>query len=386
MNARTDEDSSFDDWWQATHSDASTVRPHDPRTSVRIKARIDVQVKAAKKRRQWNQPLIGELLVPFDLSKSTFLLPAVGERIKEFLPLAESVSKGLAPLLNWAPPTCKSTDRSVQKWRRARLSAVETPADGNCLLHAVSLCLWGQHDPGSVLRSLMRSIFEDKQSEKRMFDIWKEGEERADAAALGMASFKMEQSQVVAEWAKLAEAAKGLSTYLSSFHAFVLANVLGRPIVILADEFIRGWDGEAYAPSDMRGIYLPTLKSANACYPTPIVIGYTCEAVGKVGHFTALVGVCGELGYIPLVDECGVGLPVRYGVPPNTRPAPRPEEAMLQTYVEPAAFRTAEGAKYLMALVHEVSMAPEAEETSRTLARKTTDKFDWLRREQVSSD
>ena len=41
----------------------------------------------------------------------------------------------------------------------------------------------------------MRSIFEDKQSEKRMFDIWKEGEERADAAALGMASFKMEQSQ-----------------------------------------------------------------------------------------------------------------------------------------------------------------------------------------------
>ena len=44
------------------------------------------------------------------------------------------------------------------------------------------------------------------------------------------------------------------------------------------------------------------------------------------------------------------------------------------------------GAKYLMALVHEVSMAPEAEEASRTLARKTTDKFDWLRREQVSSD
>ena len=37
--------------------------------SVRIKARIDAQVKAAKKRRQWNKPLIGELLVPFDLSK-----------------------------------------------------------------------------------------------------------------------------------------------------------------------------------------------------------------------------------------------------------------------------------------------------------------------------
>ena len=58
-------------------------------------------------------------------------------------------------------------------------------------------------------------------------------------------------------------------------------------------------------------IYLPTLKSANTCYPTPIVIGHTCEAIGKVGHFTALVGVTGELGRIPLVDEFGVGLPVR---------------------------------------------------------------------------
>ena len=38
--------------------------------SVRIKARIDAQVKAAKKqRRNNNQPLIGKLLVPWDLSK-----------------------------------------------------------------------------------------------------------------------------------------------------------------------------------------------------------------------------------------------------------------------------------------------------------------------------
>ena len=45
--------------------------------------------------------------------KSTFLLPAVEECLKEFLPLAESVNKDLAPQLNWAPPTYKSTDRCV---------------------------------------------------------------------------------------------------------------------------------------------------------------------------------------------------------------------------------------------------------------------------------
>ena len=172
--------------------------------SVRIKAQIVAQVEAAEKQIRWNQPLIGKLLVPWDLSqvmtkeivdrrlywkkrrgqkstsvndlacgdwrkfsslarastrsfrirqkrlnprtgevggggpykrklrnnffqntlmtaaaacrccsdnsprvflKSTFLLPAVEERMKQFLPLAESVNKDLAPQLNWAPPT-----------------------------------------------------------------------------------------------------------------------------------------------------------------------------------------------------------------------------------------------------------------------------------------
>ena len=41
------------------------------------------------------------------------------------------------------------------------------------------------------------------------------------------------------------------------------------------------------------------------------MIGYTCEAVGKAGHSTARVGVTGELGHIPLVDEFGVGRAVR---------------------------------------------------------------------------
>ena len=41
MSARTDEDNSFDDWWQATHSDDSTVRPHDPRTVRDVSARTD---------------------------------------------------------------------------------------------------------------------------------------------------------------------------------------------------------------------------------------------------------------------------------------------------------------------------------------------------------
>ncbi|CAM9701317.1 unnamed protein product, partial [Laminaria digitata] len=59
-------------------------------------------------------------------------------------------------------------------------------------------------------------------------------------------------------------------------------------------------------------VYLPTLVDASACYKVPIAVGYTCVAVGKVGHFTALVGVHGELHHLPLVDEHGDDLPVRW--------------------------------------------------------------------------
>lgn len=58
-------------------------------------------------------------------------------------------------------------------------------------------------------------------------------------------------------------------------------------------------------------VYLPTLIQPRLCYKIPLVVGYTCVAVGKVGHFTALVGVEGELQHLPLVDEHGDDLPVR---------------------------------------------------------------------------
>ncbi|CBN77073.1 Zn-finger (Ran-binding)-3 [Ectocarpus siliculosus] len=121
----------------------------------------------------------------------------------------------------------------------------------------------------------------------------------------------MEEDQVIAEWHMLVQAAKTPSAYLSSFHAFVLANALRRPILVYGDRFVRGRNGEPYAPSDVRGVYLPTLVDPDVCYKLPIAVGYTCVAVGKVGHFTALVGVDRELRHLPLVDEHGDDLPIR---------------------------------------------------------------------------
>lgn len=47
-----------------------------------------------------------------------------------------------------------------------------------------------------VLRSLVVEVLLDKPSEKTLFQVWREGQQRADAAAGDSASFRMEEDQV----------------------------------------------------------------------------------------------------------------------------------------------------------------------------------------------
>lgn len=52
----------------------------------------------------------------------------------------------------------------------------------------------------------------------------------------------------------LMEAVKTPSAHLSSFHVFVLAHALRRPIVVYGEKYVYGANnGEAYVPSDMPG-------------------------------------------------------------------------------------------------------------------------------------
>ncbi|CAM9998177.1 unnamed protein product [Ectocarpus sp. 4 AP-2014] len=192
----------------------------------------------------------------------------------------------------------------------------------------------------------------------------------------------MEEDQVIAEWHMLVQAAKTPSAYLSSFHAFVLANALRRPILVYGDRFVRGRNGEPYAPSDVRGVYLPTLVDPEVCYKLPIAVGYTCVAVGKVGHFTALVGVDRELRHLPLVDEHGDDLPIRYGLPPATVANPHPEEDFLEDYLMTTLFYTEEGKQYPMAVLRGAYMTPEAADVRAAMAQTAVTAFDRLAKEQ----
>ena len=49
---------------------------------------------------------------------------------------------------------------------------------------------------GQVLRELVVECMTNRPSEKVLFQLWRKGQLRADAAAVGNASFEMEEDQV----------------------------------------------------------------------------------------------------------------------------------------------------------------------------------------------
>ncbi|GCC19085.1 hypothetical protein chiPu_0021765, partial [Chiloscyllium punctatum] len=103
---------------------------------------------------------------------------------------------------------------------------------------------------------------------------------------------------------------------LEEFHVFVLAHVLRRPIVVVADTMLRDSGGEAFAPIPFGGIYLPLEVPANKCHRSPLVLAY------DQAHFSALVSMeqretNKEQAVIPLTDSEHKLLPIHFAVDPG---------------------------------------------------------------------
>ena len=71
---------------------------------------------------------------------------------------------------------------------------------------------------------------------------------------------------------------------LEEIHIFVLANILRRPIIVLAEPVMRSVYGSTVAPNNCSGIYLPLLLPPGDCVKTPIVLGF------ESNHFAPFVG------------------------------------------------------------------------------------------------
>lgn len=70
---------------------------------------------------------------------------------------------------------------------------------------------------------------------------------------------------------------------MEEIHVFALAHVIRRPIIVLADKFLRNMDGEPLAPIYFGGIYLPLEVSPSFCYKSPLILAYDSS------HFSPLV-------------------------------------------------------------------------------------------------
>lgn len=70
---------------------------------------------------------------------------------------------------------------------------------------------------------------------------------------------------------------------LEELHVFVLAHVLRRPIIIVADTILKDANGDAMAPISFGGVYLPLERNPDECYRTPLLLTY------DAAHFSAIV-------------------------------------------------------------------------------------------------
>ncbi|XP_069879073.1 OTU domain-containing protein 7B isoform X1 [Dipodomys merriami] len=227
--------------------------------------------------------------------------------------------------LNWwvsVDPTCQ------------RLLPLATTGDGNCLLHAASLGMWGFHDRDLMLRKALYALMEkgvEKEALKRRWR-WQQTQQNKES---GLVYTEDEWQKEWNELIKLAssEPRMHLGTNgangggvesseepvyesLEEFHVFVLAHVLRRPIVVVADTMLRDSGGEAFAPIPFGGIYLPLEAPASQCHRSPLVLAY------DQAHFSALVSMeqkenAKEQAVIPLTDSEHKLLPLHFAVDPG---------------------------------------------------------------------
>ena len=285
-----------------------------------------------------------------------------------------------------------------------RLFPLATVGDGNCLLHAASLGMWGFHDRLLTLRKALHRTLTShlaKGAIKRRWRLqlrqknmeagglvyteeewdreWKEilriaspqrrqesgtnkdappqslgtiSEEQSDSPQVLSSTLEQEEQEatrqlqggspeassvILDKSAPVKDSGKpepsenaldrnedagsgGAYESLEEIHVFVLAHVLRRPIVIVADAFLRDFSGDPIAPIPFGGIYLPLECPPETCFKSPLVLAFDSA------HFSALVvanekAAAGKkerpLAAIPVVGPDYNLIPIHFSILPT---------------------------------------------------------------------
>ncbi|XP_070541804.1 OTU domain-containing protein 7B-like [Ptychodera flava] len=263
---------------------------------------------------------------------------------KDLIEMAMLVTLEQAGRLNWWAQTGTCD----------RLWPMATTGDGNCLLHAASLGMWGFHDRLLTLRKVLFSMMSaglkvaafkrrwrhyQTQLNKESGLMYSESEWEQEwdnllkLASINPRSRRKSTLQMSSSLSSVSEDPNAKTeepedencTYesLEEFHVFVLAHVLRRPIIVVADTVLRDSNGEAFAPIPFGGIYLPLECKETECQRSPLVLTY------DAAHFSALVAMESDTTapdedetkrprvVIPLTDAERKLLPIHFAVDPG---------------------------------------------------------------------
>ncbi|CAH1796731.1 unnamed protein product [Owenia fusiformis] len=227
-----------------------------------------------------------------------------------------------------------------------RLLPLATTGDGNCLLHAASLGMWGFHDRLLTLRKTLLVTMTNSDTKSAFRRRWRWHTEQSNKQS----ELVLSEEEWDTEWQSLLNLAStspkthtgkrgsccdSPATHgamqrsdeevyyyesLEEFHVFVLAHVLRRPTIVVADTVLKDSRGEDLAPIPFGGIYLPLECDPKDCHRSPLVLTYDAS------HFSALVPMEADINTdeaqklpvaIPLIDPEFRILPIHYAVDPG---------------------------------------------------------------------
>ena len=186
-----------------------------------------------------------------------------------------------------------------------------TTGDGNCLLHAASLAMWGFEDRQYILRSALHESLTT--ADDRNTNTLQDRCRMSIYSMLRDVQVNMSDNDWLLEWQQIVNQAKpnmsGHHQSLEESHIFALANILRRPIIIYGVPKARSFStGGTMQNINFHGVYLPLLWGSQLCHKPPLCLGY------GMGHFTALVpsGNRQQQLVVPLTDNYGHVLPIRF--------------------------------------------------------------------------
>ncbi|XP_076333690.1 OTU domain-containing protein 7B-like isoform X2 [Tachypleus tridentatus] len=220
-----------------------------------------------------------------------------------------------------------------------------TTGDGNCLLHAASLGMWGFHDRLLTLRKALHALLTHSQFTQAFYRRWRwqtalqnkesglvycEQEWKKEwQTLLKMASPEPRpsnketslESERILDVVPEEEVLSHVYESLEEIHIFALAHVLRRAVIVISDTMLKDAKGEPFAPISFGGIYLPLELLAADCNKSPLCLAY------DAAHFSALVAMETETraekklripAVIPLSDSQYSLLPIQFAVDPGT--------------------------------------------------------------------